>query len=509
MKGSSNDAEPNDRFHEHTDRLNDVVSNALRGLFGRDSLYMILWCVQLVAAAFVTPIMTRVLDAPNFGKVAAANAVMQILFVLAGLGLYQAIQRQFAADCGARDAAKLVSLSILGSVVLTASADLTGPLWAHQVGFASYTGLVRMAVLWAGLSAVTNSALALLRSQDRLLAFSTVSLLQSVVAEVTSLLFVAFLEATATMFILGQVMVQGVAAIVALIITRPRMLRREDSAVVKRALAFGLPLIPAALSTFVLNSSDRLIVQSQLGSGEVGRYQVAYNVGALPMLLLGVLNSSWMPRIFSFKVVDERAAVISASRDLLYKLLMPVLIGLAVGAPLILHIWAPSAYQPDSLLMVTSLVLVTAVPYTAALSSTRSLLAEGRTVFIAAAQATAAGVNVLLNFMLIPHFHLEGSAAATFLAFALLHVLLWARARTLSRVEPPTYRLRLALLATVGLSVGVATVSADDFMIYRLVVVVLSAAWFGFVFITTTGIVARAHNLGPHTLNYISGRRRS
>jgi hypothetical protein len=35
MKGSSNDAEPNDRFHEHTDRLNDndIVSNALHELF--------------------------------------------------------------------------------------------------------------------------------------------------------------------------------------------------------------------------------------------------------------------------------------------------------------------------------------------------------------------------------------------------------------------------------------------------------------------------------------------
>jgi hypothetical protein len=35
MKGSSNDAESNDRFREHTDKLNDndVVSNALHELF--------------------------------------------------------------------------------------------------------------------------------------------------------------------------------------------------------------------------------------------------------------------------------------------------------------------------------------------------------------------------------------------------------------------------------------------------------------------------------------------
>jgi O-antigen/teichoic acid export membrane protein len=490
LTGSLDSTKPGDPSHDQASGLDDVVSGALRGLFGRDSLYMLLWFVQLVAAALITPVMTRMLDSPNFGRVAAATAVMQVLFVLMGLGLHQAIQRQYALDARSPDPAKLLSISIVVAALLAAVADATGPLWARQVGFQDYGGPVRIAVLWAALSAITYSALALLRSQDRLLAFSIVTLLQSVVAAVTSLLLVLLLDNTATMYLLGQVIVQAVAAIVALVLIPPRLPRVKDRTMVKGALAFGWPLIPALLSRFVLDSSDRLIIQMQLGSSEVGRYQVAYNVGALPMLLLGILNQSWMPRIFSLKKVDERAAVISASRDLLYMLLMPVLVGLAVGAPLLLRIWAPPSYQPETLLMVTSIVLISAIPYTAGLSSIRVLMAEGRTGSIALAQVIAAGGNIALNLALIPHFGLEGSAAATLLAMTMLHVLmLWARARALVKVKPPSARLLFALFATAGVSVGVATAPAERFIIFRLLVVFATVVWFCLIFATKTGIV--------------------
>lgn len=464
-------------------RVEEATAGALGGLFGRDSLFMMLWAVQLVAAALVTPLMTRLLDAPNFGEVTAANAVMQVLFVLAGFGLHQAIQKHYA-EGGTVEPAKILTAAIVGALVLTALVDLTGPVWAEWVGFSGYTAPVRIAVLWAGISAVTNTAIALLRSQDRLLAFSTVSLLQSVVAEVTSLVLVVVFDATATMFLLGQLALQVIATVAALIMVRPAMLRVGDRVMLKRALAFGLPLVPAALCTFLLNSSDRLIIQSELGFTEVGRYQVAYNVGALPMLMLGLLNLNWMPRIFAFREADERDAVIAASRDLLYLLLIPALIGLAVGAPLVLRVWAPPDYQPETLQLVHAIVLVSAIPYAAGLAVTRSLMAVGSTGYLAIAQAVAAAVNVALNLLLIPRWGLEGSAVATLIAMSILHLLLLARAKRLVSVKGPRPGLLAALAATAGATIAVTWVPFDSLTLVRVLVVLLTLAWFAYVFFT-------------------------
>ena len=48
----------------------EAVDEAIRRLFGRDTAYVALWGIQIVAAALVTPFLTRLLDVSAFGVVA-------------------------------------------------------------------------------------------------------------------------------------------------------------------------------------------------------------------------------------------------------------------------------------------------------------------------------------------------------------------------------------------------------------------------------------------------------
>jgi O-antigen/teichoic acid export membrane protein len=471
----------------------DAVGGALAKLFGRDSLYVLLWGAQIVAAALVTPLMTRALDAPSFGNVATANAVMQVLFVLVSLGLYQALQKEYAADPGGSGARALLAFSALAAVALCAVLHATGPLWAPLTGFSSFDTIVVLAVWWACGSSVANSALALLRSQDRLLAFSVVSLLQSVVAAAVSLLLVVLWQPTATTYLYGQVGMHGLAAALGLLLSRPRAFGRRDRLMIRRALGFSLPLVPAVLSTFILNASDRLILQAELGPASVARYHVAYNVASLPMLLLGLLNSAWMPRIFAVKDPAARALVVSTSRDLLLRLLVPVMIGMAAGAPLVLALWAPDSYRPDGLLVVYALVLLTAVPYAAAQAATRTLMAEGRTPFIAVSQAGAAGTNVALNLALIPVLGIAGAALATLISFALLQVVVSRRARKVTGLLRVPLPLAGAMAATGGLVLATCLVPAEAATAVRYVVVAATLVWFAAGFLSTN----RSLRAGP------------
>lgn len=463
-------------------RRDDTVARAVRGLFGRDSLYILTWALQLVAAAALTPATTRVLGTSEFGAVAAAIAVMQVLVVVAGVGLRTAIQRHYAGRGGPPDARRLLMLTLLLSGVITVLTDATGQFWSRHLGFASYGGALRLAVYWAGVSAVVNASLALLRSQDRLLAFSCVSLLQSVASSAAGLILVVVVHATATVFLLAQVSVQAVAAAVALWLAPPKMLRMRDRQLARTALAYALPLVPAALFTFVLGSSDRLIVQAKLGLTAVARYQVAYNVGDMPIILLGVLSTAWMPRIFALDVPSERAAVLAASRDALYRLLVPVVTGLSVGSPLVLRVWAPPHYRPDDLVLVTALVIVSVVPYTAGLAARCALLAKGRSGMIAAATGVAAVMNIVLNLLLVPRYHLLGAAAATLLAYTVLHLLL----RLHTRRTLPWPRNSPLRLLEVAAAVGVALLSTAlptgvGYLVLRGLVAVASLVWFGWV----------------------------
>jgi O-antigen/teichoic acid export membrane protein len=460
-------------------RLEDTVTTAMRGFFGRDSLYLVLWGLQLVGAAALTPVITRITGAPEFGLVAAANAVTQLLFIIAGLGLNTAIQRHHAMPGGATAAAKLLMLSLVLAVVVTGAVDSTGRIWSPYLGFDHYGGPVRLAVFWAGVSAATYATLAILRSQDRLLAFSAVGLLQSVGAEVLSLVLLVTVESTATIYLLGHLAAQTAALALGLVLTPPGSLRWADRALARTALGFALPLVPAGLSTFVLTGSDRLILHDQLGATAVARYQIASNIGSIPILLLSVLSTAWLPRIFAVAGERERTAVLAASRDALYRLLAPAMLGLSLGAPLLLAVWAPPSYRANTLVLTTAVVVVTTVPYTAGLCTTWALLAAGNTGTIAVATAIAAGTNVVLNLLLIRHFGLLGSPMATFVAYTVLYGLVaWRQHRW-----RPARMAPVGLIGLLGSAAGAVLVSAlpttPVVLAARAFLVGLCVLWFG------------------------------
>jgi O-antigen/teichoic acid export membrane protein len=462
---------------------------AVRGLFGRDSIYLLFWVVQLGAAALFTPVTTRLLAPSHFGLVAASVAVMQVLVAVASMSLQTAVQRRYAAPGGDQDARRLLTLAVAVSALVFVVANLTGPIWSEALGLGSYPLAVRYAVAWAGLTAISNAALGLLRSRDQLIPFAVVSLLQSVVAEGLSLLLIVAVARSAAVWILGELLAQAAAVIVAMACARPLLLRWRDRRIATAALAFSIPLVPAALAVFVIETSDRLVLQHELGSEAVARYAVAYNIGSIPMVLLGALNTVWMPRVFGLADPRVRDSVLTQSRDALYALLTPVLAGLGIGAPVLLHIWAPVSYRPNDLLVVVALVGSSSVPLAGAMAHTRVLLAEGRALPVAWATLLAAAVNLALNIVLVPVLGLEGSALATLLSYVALHAsLAGATRRGASRLEPPRRALVARMTAAVAIAFAAALLPVSvPFLGIRFAIASACLALFAAMMLTLAG----------------------
>jgi O-antigen/teichoic acid export membrane protein len=464
----------------------------MRGLFGRDSVYTMLWVLQLVGAAAVTPVVTRLLSQGEYGGVAAAGAIMQIVFVAAQCGLDVAVQHRYADRRAGLPAARgLLALSTVTATLVTALGLSTAALWAGALGFPGSGAVVQFAVLWAGMLAVTTACLALLRSQDRLGPFVLVSLVQSVVAEVLALVLVVVLHRSAEVFVLGETLAQLLAVVLALALARPRLLRPRDLRLIRGGLAFGLPLVPGMLGGLLLITADRLVLQALSGAAAAGRYQVAYNIGYLPMMVLGALDGMWLPRIFA-TAGDDRDAVLAASRRALFRLLAPAMIGLSLGAPLVLRLWAPPSFRPDALLLVNAVIIVSAIPYAAGQSARRGLYARAATGAVAVANVAAAALNIGLCLLLVPPFGLVGAAAATFVAYTglavALRVLHRRRSPARSRTpDAPGSGLGPALVAgAVTLAVVALPLSVPG-LVVRAVLAAGCVAWLVAEFLRISG----------------------
>ncbi|SFF51246.1 lipopolysaccharide biosynthesis protein [Blastococcus tunisiensis] len=444
-----------------TSAVDPAPAGAMSGLFGRGLLYVAVASVPFLSAVVVSPVLAYQLGPRGFGLMAAAIAVHQLLLVVSIVGLDQALVLQRAEDGDDRAARGLIAAGIAIAAATTLMAGVAGPLWSRALGFAGFDGLVLATVLWTLPAVTVQLTLALLMAQDRLRAFSWVTLLSTVGSQLVGLVLLFTVGKTAEVYAWGGVGGQVLAMAVGVALTRPDWRGLVDVPVFRRSLQLGIPLMLAGLSAIVLSAGDRLVIQRLLGPAETGRYQVAYTVGFVAVTVLTLTGHAWGPRIAAVRDDAERWALIGRSRDELYRALAPIILGVVLGAPLLLRLVAPSSFEPTRLLPVVLLVVLSAVPVVAGLASSRALITARRTRPLAVATAVAAAVNVGLNLLVVPAWGLVGAAAATTVAFT-VQAVLQRRALPPGLVWPRTpARLQVGLVGVAALAAASVLLPQD------------------------------------------------
>jgi O-antigen/teichoic acid export membrane protein len=389
------------------------------GLFGRDLLYVAVLALQLASATVVSPVLAHLLPAEEFGRLASAIALHQLLVVLAVLGLDHALVLLRTDPDGDAVARSVVALGLVVATLATGVAFVTQPLWGPFLGFARLDPVVAVVIGWTPLASGLLLVSALLMSQDRLRPFALVNAVSSVGGQVVGLgVLLLSGERTAGAYAVGNLVTLALALPVGLLLVRPRVGGVVDVGLTRRAIGLGIPLMVSNAAVYVLTTSDRLVVQRILGPAEAGRYQIAYVIGNLAVLLLTMTVGAWLPRIVEVRDTAARWVAIGLARSGLLALMAPVVLGVALGTPLVLRVVAPPEYRPTELLGVVFLVALAGLPILVGVAWSWELRARRLTRGLAVCAVVAAVVNVALNVVLVPVWGLEGAALATVVAFA-------------------------------------------------------------------------------------------
>jgi O-antigen/teichoic acid export membrane protein len=469
-----------------TQESQDVVApesrSGMSGLFGRGLLYVVVWSLQIVSGSLISPVLAHLLGPADFGELASAIALHQVLIILAVLGIDQALILQKAEvrqDGQDRSARVLIAFGIAVATVVTVATGLTGPWWSELLGFSGFSSLLVATVLWTAPGAAVQLMMALLLSQDRFTRFAVLSGLSAIGGQVFGIGLLLLYGRSSGVYAWGGVISQFAAMAIGLAFTRPVLTGMLDRQLVGRAIRLGAPLALSTLLLFVLNAGDRLIIQRMLGPAEVGRYQVAYVVGYVVVLLVVFVGQAWTPQLAEVADRQQRTQLIGRSRDELYGLLIPVVLGLTAAAPIVMRVVAPPSFRPESLDVVVFLVAVSAFAVVASNASEKVLLIGRRPRPLVLAVGCAAALNVALNLALVPVFGIAAAAAATTVAFA-LRALVQRRAAARQDALPGTPAGLLAGIVAAGAASAAFTQlpQTPAWGVARVAVTALCVAWF-------------------------------
>ncbi|HEV7188892.1 MAG TPA: oligosaccharide flippase family protein [Blastococcus sp.] len=461
----------------------DDHGSFLAGLFGRGLLYVVVTAAPLLTAMVVSPVLAHMLGPAQFGLLAAAISLHQLVMAVAIFGVDQALILVRAESGDDRSPRMLVTAGTMLALVLTVAAGATVGLWSALLGFPTPT-LAIVTLCWTVPTTFLELGLALLMARDKLRSFAVVSIVLSVGSQVLGLAFLLLGPRTSVIYAWGGIAGRVLAVAACLFLVRPLWFRRGDWPVVRGAFGLGLPIALSAISIFVLNSGDRLVIQRILGSAEAGRYQLAYTIGFEAITVFAFTGEAWAARFAAVRDDGRRWALLGQARDHLYELLGPALLAVNLAAPLLLRIFAPPSFRPVGLLLVVLLVSFSGVPSVAILGSTRALITQRRTKPIALAAGVAAVLNLALNVVLVPRVGLAGAAAATAVAIGVQALILRVAFRPYRAWPRTSPGVVISLLVSSALATVFAFVDQSPrWILIRVLLAALAGGWVILVFV--------------------------
>jgi O-antigen/teichoic acid export membrane protein len=452
-----------------TSRAWSGTDGTVRALIGRGSIYTAAASGQLIVSAILLPVLTRTMPVQEYGVVALAILVGGLVGAFAGAGMPVALSRAYFGDEAGPSVARRLSIgAAIPALLVVATAELTSGVWTSLVGNVHGALALRIAVLATIPSAVVGAASSFLRCQDHAIAFVAVTTTASVASTVLGIV-AADMSAhdQAAAYMVGNLIGLSLAGGLAVILVMPRHglfpSRRELTA----ALRMGTPLIPQGIAWLILALGDRAVIQHLDGRVAVGRYQIAYTMGAVGLSLVTALYSAVPPIIFGRKESRPWENLDVALRTT--KLLAaPLAAGLALGGPALVRIFIPTGYGTSQLGGVTAAVAASTLPWAIYGMRTGVLIWHKRTPRIAGATVIACVCNIGLVWVLLPPFGLTGAAFATLIAYWILAGLMWLATHEIARVTPSARVRETWAVATLLIVAGGAAPVTPTWLVIRL-----------------------------------------
>ena len=311
--------------------------------------------VTMAAVSLIlTPIYAHKLSPSDFGLLALLLVLYGLMKQVFDLGLMNSVGRFFfdhkddptGRGLGEMRVTGLVFLAGWGAL-LTAALCVPAEAWSRLLtGDADHANLVRIVAVTLYAEALAIVPLTLIRMQERSVLFVAISVARFICTLVLSIVFVAGLDWGVRGALLGN----AIPAVAVLLLLIPEYLvalgNRPSREMLGRMLAFGLPFFPVLLAGWLIEASDRYLLDLFRDREEVGWYALAYRISAVMQIAVAAFSMGWAP--LRYKIIERKDAPELYARLATYFVLAGSLmvVALAVFARDLVALVAPPSYEP-------------------------------------------------------------------------------------------------------------------------------------------------------------------
>ena len=432
------------------------LGHELKRLGRHTAVYGLGGIVSSVLAVVLLPLYTHYLPRSAYGKVETITALTAVLAILLQLGISSAFFRFYFDTPEPAHKLTVVRTSFWFTMGMATLGLAIGTIFAkqiaHLIGLGHSSNLVVAGAV--GLWAQTNyqQLTALFRVEERSTAYAIASVTNVLLTICATVLFVAVYHLGAIGLIVGN-FTGTLLVYFGLVAYRFEQLGLEfDRTLFRNMQKFGLPLVPAALALWVINFIDREFIIWYKGPAEVGVYSVAIKVASIVTFVMVAFRTAWPA--FAYSIEDDREARRTYSFVLTYLLSFASWMALALGG---LAPWWVALLTNPRFQRAQEAVALLAFAFAIFAGYTVMAIGSGRarrTQLNWVVTGTGAGVNIALNFWLIPLWGMVGAAVSTLVSYVILFIAMTIYAQHVYRVPYQWRRVCVGVGTAAALTVA-------------------------------------------------------
>lgn len=376
------------------------------------------------------PVYTHYLSPADYGTLELLELTLDVIILLVGVRLADSIIRYYNHYENPDDQMEVVSTAFLFSIIITIIVVsiclyFVSSISAIVFNTSQNSEYFKWIFFCLGFQLMFIVPETFLLVEKKSFIYSSLSFACFVVSLSLNIYFLVALKYGIWGMIYSMFVTKLFNIIILFIIVIPKMKFSFSVNKLLEMLKFGMPIIPGAVSMFVINFSDRFFIQRFCDANELGIYSLGYKFGVLLIILISdPFFRIWGTQQFEIVKKPDGPRTIGRYFSLYFLGLVFFALGISVFAKDIIYMMAETNYQGSSLII--PLITISYIFQGIANFSTLGIMVTYKTKFILYSHVFSAIINIILNYFLIKNYGIYGAAFSTIITFFILFLIVHA-----------------------------------------------------------------------------------
>lgn len=418
--------------------------------------FLVCSVLQRGISVITTPIFTRLLSTCEYGQYSVFNSWLSIIQIIVTLQLTSGVYTMGIVKFKEEEkvfTSSLQGLNLILCLIWTGIYLAFHNFWNKMFSLTTVQMLAMFLIIWA--SSAFTFWMTTQRNQFRYHKLVAVTLIVSIAQPLVGIFFVQHSEDKVTARILGMALVEVIAYSGFFFSQMKRGKKFISLKFWKYAISFNLPLLPHYLSSSILGSSDRIMIQNMVGVSEAGIYSLAYSISQIMQLVNDSLNKTMSPWIYQ----KIREKDYTAMPKVVYPSLVLIAaanLALIAIAPEVVTIFAPPEYK-DAIYVIPPVAMSLFATYLYLCFAPFEFYFEKR-IWTTIGTLTSAIANIILNYIFIPICGYQAAGYTTLVCYlinAIMHYFFMKKVCKVYMDDIRPYNSKiLVLIAVIFMGIG-------------------------------------------------------